>query len=220
MEAEFWLTRWQQGRTGFHQNGVEPLLAKHWPTLDVVAGSSVLVPLCGKAHDLLWLAAQGLNVVGIEISPLAAQQFFDEHGLKATQETVDYGVWWRADGISILCADIFQVPASVFANCTACYDRAALVALPAAMRAAYVQAVYGALPAGSRSLLITLDYPQQQRNGPPFSVPHTEVQSLFADQQLQQLENRDILAQEPKFAQQGVTRMHTNVYMLTRPPSN
>ena len=148
MDAEFWLQRWQQGRTGFHQGRVEPLLAKHWPTLGVAPGSRVLVPLCGKAHDLTWLAEQGLKVLGIEISPLAVQQFFDESGLTPTQQAADYGVWWRHGDLSILCADIFRVPASVFADCAACYDRAALVALPQAMRAAYVQAVYQALPAG------------------------------------------------------------------------
>ena len=220
MEADFWLQRWQQGRTGFHQDGVEPLLARHWPALGVAPGSRVLAPLCGKSHDLIWLAGQGMQVTGVEISPLAARQFFDEQGWPATQEAADYGVWWRHGDISILCADIFQVPAQVFADCAACYDRAALVALPEAMRARYAQAVYRALPAGSRSLLITLDYPQQERDGPPFSVPDAEVRHLFPDSwmQVQQLENRNILAHEPKFAQQGVTRMHTNVYALTRLP--
>lgn len=220
MEADFWLQRWQQGRTGFHQEHVEPLLARHWPGLGVAPGSRVLAPLCGKSHDLSWLAAQGMEVLGIELAPQAAEQFFAEHDLAATRETVSYGTWWRHGAISILCADIFEVPAELIASCNACYDRAALVALPEAMRARYVQAVYRPLPAGTRSLLITVDYPQAQREGPPFAVSDAEVNTLFdaAWMQTQQLESRDILAKEPKFAQQGVTRFETRVYALRRQP--
>lgn len=220
MDADFWLQRWQQGRTGFHQDRVETLLAAHWDSLGVAPGSRVLAPLCGKSHDLDWLAAQGMQVVGIELAPLAAEQFFAERKLHATQETVSYGTWWRHGAISILCADIFQVPADIIAACDACYDRAALVALPESMRAAYAQAVYGPLPAGSPSLLITVDYPQHERAGPPFAVSDQEVHTLFdaSWMQVKQLENRDILSHEPKFREQGVTRFETSVYALTRLP--
>ncbi|MCB5362657.1 thiopurine S-methyltransferase [Pusillimonas sp. CC-YST705] len=221
MDADFWLQRWQQGRTGFHQDRIEPMLARHWPTLGVAPGSTVLVPLCGKALDLIWLAEQGLQVMGVELSPLAAQQFFAEQGMQATQELTDYGVWWRHGQISILCADIFQVPATLIASCSACYDRAALVALPEPMRSRYAKAVYGPLPAASKSLLITVDYPQHERAGPPFAVSGDEVNTLFDPSwmQVQQLEKRDILAKEPKFLEQGVTRFETSTYALTRLPN-
>ncbi len=35
MDAEFWLGRWREGRTHFHQSRVTPLLQKYWPTLGV-----------------------------------------------------------------------------------------------------------------------------------------------------------------------------------------
>ena len=38
MDAEFWLERWREGRTHFHQTRVTPLLQKYWPGLDVPAG--------------------------------------------------------------------------------------------------------------------------------------------------------------------------------------
>ena len=43
MDAEFWLERWRDGRTHFHQTRVTPLLQKYWPTLSVPAGGKVLV---------------------------------------------------------------------------------------------------------------------------------------------------------------------------------
>ena len=72
-----WLERWRDGRTGWHETDGSALLKRHWPRL--VRGSRVLVPLCGKSVDLLWLASQGLEVSGVEISGLAIRAFFDEN---------------------------------------------------------------------------------------------------------------------------------------------
>src|SRR5690606_12196749 len=38
MEHEFWLQRWREGETRFHQERVMPLLQKYWPTLALPAG--------------------------------------------------------------------------------------------------------------------------------------------------------------------------------------
>ena len=82
MDADFWLERWRDGHTRFHQNRVTPLLQKYWPTLSLPSGSRVLVPLCGKSLDLIWLAQQGHRVLGVELSPLAVDQFFAENDLR------------------------------------------------------------------------------------------------------------------------------------------
>jgi thiopurine S-methyltransferase len=71
METEYWLKRWREGRTGWHRPEVMPLLEQHWAALDVPRGSRVLVPLCGKSVDMLWLAQQGMRVLGIDVSPIA-----------------------------------------------------------------------------------------------------------------------------------------------------
>ena len=71
MDADFWLQRWREGRTAFHQNRVMPLLEKHWPALGLKPGRRVFVPLAGKSLDMLWLAAQGQRVLGVELSPIA-----------------------------------------------------------------------------------------------------------------------------------------------------
>ena len=55
------------------------------------AGSTVLVPLCGKSRDLLWLAQHDFRVTGIEISPIAVEGFFRENGLEAERTVEAYG---------------------------------------------------------------------------------------------------------------------------------
>ena len=48
MDADYWLQRWKEGRTGWHHESVMPLLEQHWPSLRVESGTRVLVPLCGN----------------------------------------------------------------------------------------------------------------------------------------------------------------------------
>ncbi|WP_115584771.1 thiopurine S-methyltransferase [Xanthomonas arboricola] len=217
MDTNFWLQRWQDGQTGFHQDEVMPLLQKHWPALQLPHAARVLVPLCGKTLDLHWLAAQGHRVLGVELSPLAVTQFFDEANLHPQRHTSSAGEHFVAGPIEIICGDAFALDASVLADCTAVYDRAALVALPADLRWRYLETTYARLPAACRGLLITLDYPQAEKAGPPFAVDAAEVQTLFQAQwQGQQLEQRDILDQESRFRADGVTALSTAVYRLQR----
>ena len=82
MHPDFWHDRWREGRIGFHQDKPTPLLLKHWPSLDVAPGAKVFVPLAGKSLDLAWFASQGYRVLGVELSQLAVEQFFAEHGLQ------------------------------------------------------------------------------------------------------------------------------------------
>ncbi|MBV2179675.1 MAG: thiopurine S-methyltransferase [Castellaniella sp.] len=216
MDTDFWLQRWVQGQTGFHQSRVMPLLQKHWPGLDLPAQARVLVPLAGKSLDVAWLAGQGHAVLAVEISSLAVEQFFTEHDLTPTVRDTPHGRLYHAGRIDYLCGDIFGLDAATLSDCQACYDRAALIALTPELRARYVDHVYGQLPAGCRALLLTLDYPQAEMDGPPFSVPDTEVQARYGSRwQIECLETRDVLATEPKFAERGITRMNTNVYRLT-----
>ncbi|WP_017522939.1 thiopurine S-methyltransferase [Pusillimonas noertemannii] len=215
MDAEFWLGRWREGRTHFHQPQVMPLLRKHWPALEVPAGARVLVPLCGKSLDMPWLASQGFQVLGVEISELAVEQFFAEHGLQPATHDSDQGRHYVAGNIELICGDIFKLSAQTLAGCQGVYDRAALIALPSGMRPAYVDHVYGHLPQGCKGLLITLDYPQDEMNGPPFSVPDEEIRALFSRRtSASLLERRDILKEEDKFLRAGVQRLDTAVYKL------
>lgn len=216
MDANFWLERWREGQTNFHMERVTPLLQKYWPQLNLPSGSKVLVPLCGKTLDMIWLASQGHDVLGVELSSLAIDRFFEENALTPVITESALGTHYTADNIEIICGDIFGLGADILSSCVGAYDRAALVALPSAMRQRYVQHVYGQLADNYQGLLLTLAYDQHQMDGPPFSVEESEVQSLYADHsQVRVLDRRDILAKEPKFAQRGLTALDTVVFQLS-----
>lgn len=217
MNPDFWHQRWQQDRIGFHQQAVTPLLLKHWPSLELAAGSRVFVPLAGKSLDMAWLAAQGHRVLGVEFSQTAVDAFFAEHGLQPQRHDSRYGTHYTAGGVELICGDAFALDEAALADCTAVFDRAALIALPPSMRQRYVGELYARLPWGCRGLLITLEYPQAEKTGPPFSVPEAEVRALYAcDWQVITLERRDILASQPRFVEEGVTALETAAYRLDR----
>jgi thiopurine S-methyltransferase len=217
MHPDFWLERWREREIGFHQEGPTPLMLKHWPALGIAAGTRVFVPLCGKSHDLAWFAAQGYRVLGVELSPLAIGEFFDEHGLTPATHESPLGLHHVAGPIEILQGDAFGVDAAMLAGCGAVFDRAALIALPPPLRERYVRELHARLPQGCRGLLVTLDYPQHEKDGPPFAVAADEVRALYGrDWDVELLEHRDILAQQPRFLAEGVSALHTGVWRLQR----
>ena len=157
MEPEFWLERWREARTGFHQDVPTPLLLKHWDAVGVAPGSRVFVPLAGKSLDMAWFASQGYQVLGAELSPLAVAQFFEGQGIEPSVRGQADGVHHVAGPIELVQGDVFALDGGGIASCAAVFDRAAIIALPPEMRARYVREVYGKLPSGCRGLLITLE---------------------------------------------------------------
>ena len=217
MEPKFWQERWARNQLGFHLPEVNPYLQRHWPSLALAEGAKVLVPLCGKSLDLMWLATQGHRVLGVELSEQAVEAFFSEQSL--TPRITQRGVFtvYQADLIEVWCGDFFALDAEVLADCTAVYDRAALIALPPLMRLQYTEQLNNMLRPGCQGLLITLDYDQTQKAGPPFAVTDEEVKVLLGVHwSLQVIEKQDILGESWKFVQDGVTGLDERVYRVAR----
>jgi len=216
MDAAFWHQRWQDNQIGFHQAAPTPLLMKHWPSLDVAPGTQVFVPLAGKSLDMLWLAAQGHRVLGAELSRLAVEQFFAENGLSPEIEQTGDHTHYRAGEIELVCGDAFSLDEAVLRDCAAVFDRAALIALPPELRVRYANELYAKLPSGCHGLLVTLEYPQAERDGPPFSVPEDEVRALYGrDWDIELRERRPIPPEHPGFVA-GVSKLDTAAYALRR----
>lgn len=218
MDNDYWLQRWRDNQIGFHQAAVTPLLEAHWNALALPEGATVLVPLAGKSVDMDWLAARGHRVVGVEISELAVQQFFAERAITPDIHEDASGIHHRAGAVDLVLGDAFTLDDALLTACDAVYDRAALIALPPELRRRYAETLYARMPSGCRGLLVTLDYPQHEKSGPPFAVPEAEVRELFArDWTIGLLECRDILADQPGFVAEGVTALSTSAFRLERP---
>lgn len=217
MDAQFWHTRWARGEIGFHQAEVNAWLRQYWPVLGLGIGQRVFVPLAGKSLDMLWLREQGVEVIGIELSEKAVQAFFEENGLRAECGEHRAMRYYQAPGIRLYCGDFFQLDAHALRGAQGVYDRAALIALPPAMRPAYVRHLRGMLTPGTRWLLVSFEYPQGEMDGPPFSVEPGELQDLLAEGfELSLLRRESILEREPRWRTRGLSRLSEAVYCLRR----
>ncbi|MDH5518579.1 MAG: thiopurine S-methyltransferase [Gammaproteobacteria bacterium] len=215
MDKNFWLERWQNKQIGFHQLQVNPLLIRHWPDIGKSGLKRVFVPLCGKSADLLWLMYQGYEVVAIELSQLAVEEFFSEQELDYTIITEGPLRRYQGKNITIFQGDFFELTAAALGSLSAVFDRAALIALPEQMRDAYCRHL-SMLGADAEMLLISMEYDQQLMQGPPFAVAENELQRHFSSShQLQLLETADVLELSPKFRQQGLQSLVEKVYKLS-----
>ena len=216
MKKDYWLERWEREEIGFHRNEINPYLRQYWQELHPAPGNEVFVPLCGKSRDMLWLREQGHAVLGVEWSALAVQAFFEENGHTPHHITSGKFDRYEVHGIRILCGDFFDLGKDDLANVSAVYDRASLVALPPEMRERYVHHLLGILPSAMQILLITFDYPQPEMPGPPFAVSVGEVEALYREHAgIRLLAQQDVLAQNPRFQERGLSRLQENIFLLT-----
>jgi thiopurine S-methyltransferase len=216
MNSEYWINRWNQNQTGFHRAEVNPLLPQFWPLVSVAvpSGSKVLVPLCGKSIDLRWLAERGHEVVGVELSLLAAKGFAAEQGIVLTESHEPPFTVLRSNKVTYYIGDFFDFTTEIVGQFDLFYDRAALIALPPEMRPGYVRHLQSLVRKGAPGLLIGLEYDPSQMHGPPFPVPDAEVRRLFESFNCEKLVEYDCLEQEPHFKQRGLTWLKESAYAL------
>jgi thiopurine S-methyltransferase len=216
MKKEFWFERWQKKETAFHQADINPYLRRFWDELKLAPGSEVFVPLCGKSQDMAWLHEQGYPVLGIEWSPLAVETFFKDNGYTPQQyQRGAFGVS-EIEGIRILCGDFFDLKREDLQAVKAVYDRASLIALPPEMRKKYAAHLMGILSPGMQVLLVTLEYPQEQMTGPPFSVSAEEIENLYGvHSKIRLLAHKDVLVENPRFKERGLSYLHENAFLIS-----
>lgn len=209
---EAWLERWQTGQTGWHEPGGNRNLQRYW----TLKGRRVLVPLCGKTPDLLWLEAQGNEVVGVELSEIAVAAFFRENGIACERidgELVEYRASER--NIRLFCGDYFAFHEGPF---DAHYDRAALIAVPPAMRGRYAQHTSSLLTGDAIQFVISVEYDLDDSIGPPFSVPPKELRALWPGLS-ERARIDDTPNAPPKFLEAGLGRFHEVVWITDSQPT-
>jgi thiopurine S-methyltransferase len=219
VHPEFWHARWRSGQIGFHQPTVNRLLERHWPRVvaGLPPGAPVYVPLCGKSLDLAWLAERGHRVVGSELSGIALAEFLGgaRPAISAAgpaHRAYDAGPYRLIEG------DACTLQPEQTGPLAAVYDRAALVALPeGSMRADYAASLVRLLAPEAPGLLLSFEFPQDRRPGPPFSLPRAAVEAvLAADFEIEELERSDVIAENPKFAASGIEQLWEVAYRLRR----
>ncbi len=156
-----WEARYRAGDTPWDEGHAAPGLSEflsHHPIL-----GSVLVPGSGPGHDVRALAAQGADVVGLDLSPAAV--------------TAAAGLP-RAGGERHVQGDLFDLPPTWRERFDWVVEHTCFCAIPPSRRADYVRAVTSVLKPGAHYFAIFYLDPAAPQ-GPPHGTTRREISALF-----------------------------------------
>ncbi|MCO4773607.1 MAG: thiopurine S-methyltransferase [Deltaproteobacteria bacterium] len=215
MEPDFWLSRWQEGKTGFHGAAVHEDLVTHQERFLGGGPHRVLVPLCGKTLDLDWLGSLGHEVLGVELSSLAVDEVMARSDQPVTRDSLGPYQRSRTGNVTLLCGDIFEATPELLGSVDRIWDRAAMVALPPTMRPRYASTLRALLAPGGMLLQNSFGYDQSKMDGPPFAVLRDEVAEHYGDWGTELLDTRVLT--EGKFAERGISAFEISLTLVTKP---
>lgn len=159
-----WEAQYQKGETPWEKGAPSPGLVDF--LVEQRVEGRVLVPGCGLGHDVRALAAQGAEVVGLDIAPSAVE---------AARATPAVG------GERYELGNLFALPEPMRGAFDWVWEHTCFCAIDPSLRAAYVEAVHGALKPGGHLLAIFYLDPGNESpdEGPPFEVSLAELDRLF-----------------------------------------
>ena len=160
-----YLTRWHQiwadGRIGFHRATPNVYLQKY---AQLLCPQNILLPLCGKSLDMIWLEEQGWSVTGAELVQNAIEAFFSEQNGTPEKQNITHNAQqhplYKHGNITIHNSNFFSLESEIIGTFDSIYDRAALVALEPTQRNPYIKHCFSLLKPKSTILLITYDLPR------------------------------------------------------------
>ena len=210
-----WLDRWRKGTTGWHRSDINPQLIENINQLSEVRTQTIFVPLCGASLDMKYLINQGFHVVGVELSPLAIDRFFNENQIEYKVSKVEEFDLYQGKNIDIYCGDFFKLKKNYLYDASCIYDRAALIALNPDLQKKYVRHLKDILPNSSKILLLTMFYPQNEMEGPPYSVGDNNVEDLFSEyKDIKKISSQNENESSLKPDDLNLTYLFKNVYLI------
>jgi len=218
-DNQLWLQSWRDNHIDFHQITVNQLLTKFWPKLKLAPASKVFVPLCGKSLDMIWLAEQGHQVIGVELSPIAVRDFFKENGLKPIKKQCGQFTLWQYERISIFCGDYFSLRKNDLGKIDIVYDRASLTALPEEIRKNYVTQLRTIVQNKTKLFILTIEDADENETLKHALGVDDEINTLYAEDFEITLAHVDSVYEvDSESPSQQTKRTEYKVYQLSRRP--
>ncbi len=157
----YWQARYDQGKTGWDRGAASPTLLR-WLAAGDLQPCRILVPGCGRGHEVVALAKAGFDVTGVDFAPAAV-------------ETVRAHLAGEGLAAVIVQSDVFAYrPDRPF---EAIYEQTCLCALPPERWAEYEQRLATWLIPGGR--LFAAFMQTDSTDGPPFACPPNAMRRLF-----------------------------------------
>lgn len=115
---ETWEQMWTTDKPEFHCDEVNTMLMKqHREFTRGRKNLRILVPLCGKSLDMMWLADQGHSVVGVELLRKGIEAFFCDNKLTHREEPIKLRPGVQGTVFKANEKDISLVECSIFDFC-------------------------------------------------------------------------------------------------------
>lgn len=172
--AETWEARYQSGETGWDRGGASVSLGK-WLQANALSPCRMLVPGCGRGHEVVELARHGFDITALDLAPSAVDHLCEALASESLEARVE-----RADVLD-------WKPETPF---DAIYEQTCLCALPPAQWESYEQQLHGWLKPGGR--LFALFMQTGMEEGPPFHCDLLRMRKLFDSSRWQWPEDKPI----------------------------
>lgn len=163
LTSTYWQARYDEGRTGWDRGGPSPMLGV-WLETGILRPCRILIPGCGRGHEVVALAARGFDVTAVDFAEAAV------HNLQTTLREKQLGA-------VVVQADLLEfTPTEPF---KAIYEQTCLCALHPSLWQAYEARLrQWLLPGG---LLCALFMQTDKPDGPPFGCDLSAMQRLFSE---------------------------------------
>jgi thiopurine S-methyltransferase len=214
MDNAYWLNKWEANDIAFHEKGTNPDLINYICELNLHPGDSVFVPFCGKSRDMLWLAEMDLNVIGVELSTIACNDFFSELNITPNIiQTTKFSIY-QHENIKLFCGDLFDLTMTDLLSVKAVYDCKALIALPSDLRKKYIDHIISCTGRKIRILLLTRES-HSIVSPPPFPIDKDELDLLFHPNfDVKQLKHLPISIIPERLVKKGYADIIEGVYLI------
>jgi len=215
MKPSFWHKCWERDSLGFHQETVHPFLEQFLLPRLTSTDQHVFVPLCGKSLDMVWFA-QRMKVSGAELSEIACRDFFKEKELSYKHQKHGGFNVFSCDNVQLWQGDFFKLHPTDIKDIDWIYDRAAIIALPESMQQQYVEHLSTFISEQTSLFLISLEFPQEELEGPPFSISSLKVAQLFSEFDVESVAVHEL--EDKKFAQRtfDVSQLIERLYLIRK----
>jgi thiopurine S-methyltransferase len=165
---------------------------------------------------MIWLAKQGYEVIGVELSPIAVKAFFQENRLQPVKRRQGHFTLWQHGNITVLCGDYFSLTKAHLGHIDMVYDRAALTALPEPIRGHYVAQLLAIVPETTDVFLLTIEDAEENETTRQVLHVDEEVKSLYSEGFEINLAHVDsVLELDPESPNQTLIATDYKVYILS-----
>lgn len=156
-----WQARYDQGKTGWDRGSRNSIL-DHWLDTEILTPGRVLIPGCGRGHEVIHLAQAGFDVTALDFAPapiLHLRQELASRGLTANTLQIDILEYKTDEPFDFI------------------YEQTCLCALSPRHWQHYENQLYHWLKPNGQ--LLALFMQSGKRDEPPYSCELDEMKSLF-----------------------------------------